>query len=459
MKSLPYLSVMHKRLLSFFAWVLFININHTMVAQQQDNYEFADSLVNYYVPDVLQYADAVYKPNIKTVIFSPKGRQLLPPIIPLNGKDQLELIFDELDADEQFYSYTLVHCTWDWQPDALTPFEYINGFTRDDITNYRNSFNTFQPYVQYRLTLPNSSMQFTKSGNYLLKVYANDDPDDLILTRRFIVFENQLAIINPQVMTSGINNYFDTHHRINFSVSYPGSIVNNPMEEIYVTLMQNGAWNTAISGLKPLFIRKNELVYNYIDQTLFPAGNEYRFFDTRTLRVQTERVRNIAQNNNKLHVYITPDLPRSPQLETGKRTMRVNFVDMNGRFQIGVNDWGFTFLDADYAYVHFSLQLNEPITDGNVYVYGALTDWNLLPQFQLHYNYQNKAYEGMAYLKQGFYDYQYVIQRDGYTPPDASLTEGNFIMTENDYQILVYFRSFINRFDRLVGYSLINSRR
>ncbi len=445
----------------FFLWLSYL-LNSLLllpIAAQtdiEDNEQ--EPSIEYYVPDRLQFADAVYRENIKTVIFSPKNRYLAAPVLALNGKEQLELIFDALDEDIQNYSYSLTHCTWDWEQSVLDPFDYINGFTRDDITYYRNSFNTSQPYIQYRLTIPNSSMQITKSGNYLLKVYADDDPDNLILTRRFMVVEN-LLYVQPSLLNSGIPQYFNTHQRLSFTVGYKGFQINNPIEEIYVAILQNGRWDNAITGLKPLFLRNNELVYDYIDQTLFPSGNEFRFFDTRTLRVQTERVQNITKKKNISHVYLSPDLPRSSELETGRWRMRLNYADMNGKFQIGVADWGFTFLDADYTFVHFSLPMEEPLSEGNIYVFGALTDWTTSPKYQMRYNLQTKSYEGVVYLKQGFYDYQYVVKYDGGGALDASLIEGNYLATENDYAIFVYFRSFNNRYDRLVAYSYLNSRR
>lgn len=417
-----------------------------------------DSTYNYYVPDLLQYHDAVYNHEVKTVIFAPQNRPLAAPVITLNGKEQLELVFDVLGANAQNYSYTIEQCTWNWQPSVLDPFDYIDGFTRDDITNYRYAFNTYQSYVQYRLLFPNSSMRPTKSGNYLLKVYANDNPDDLLLTRRFMVSENQLTVM-PVLLTSGITQYFNTHQRINFTVGYNGFQVNNALEEIKVAVLQNNRWDNAITNLQPVFIRRNELVYNYIDQTLFEAGNEFRFFDTRTLRMNTERVRNITRDSTGCHVYLAPDAPRSPELDNGRFMVRLNYVDMNGKFQIGITDWGFTNLDADYTWVHFELPMEKPIPDGNIYIFGALSDWNTLPQFQMHYNPKTKSYRGAAYLKQGLYDYQYVIKRDGGAPLTSSLLEGNFISTENDYSILVYFHAFNSRYDRLVGYSYINSRR
>jgi hypothetical protein len=53
--------------------------------------------------------------------------------------------------------------------------DYINGFTEDRITDFQNSFNTLSQYVHYTLALPNRNMRWSKSCNYLLKVFEDTD--------------------------------------------------------------------------------------------------------------------------------------------------------------------------------------------------------------------------------------------------------------------------------------------
>ena len=37
----------------------------------------------------------------------------------------------------------------------------------------------------------------------------------------------------------------------------------NPYGDLYVVIRQNGRWDNAISGLNPVFVRDNELIYDY----------------------------------------------------------------------------------------------------------------------------------------------------------------------------------------------------
>ena len=130
---------------------------------------------------------------------------------------------------------------------------------------------------------------------------------------------------------------------------------------------------------------------------------------------------------------------------------------MNGQYYVG-RFGGFTRVDADYAWTHFKLVLDEPISNGNVYIFGALSDWQPQKRFQLHYDYEEKAYKAAVYLKQGVYNYQYVIWEDGSAEINDQELEGNHWETENSYLILVYYRPFNARYDQLIGIREVNSR-
>lgn len=415
-----------------------------------------DSLTTeYYYPKSLQYKDAVYKDNIRTVLLHVKDQELTPPIIPLTGELQLLLTFDELGEEVNYYSYQLILCDADWTPSSLDPFDYINGFIEQDIDDYRFSLNTFQPYTQYQLEIPNSNMQITKSGNYLLKVYRSGDESDLVLTRRMVVYEN-FVTVGGRFLSPTLTASLRTHQRLDFTVNHKGLNLVNPIAELDVVVLQNGRWDNALMNLKPTFMHTDELIYNFANRNLFEAGNEFRYFDFRSIRYRTERVDSVEEYKKKAekHVYLKEDLPRT----RGNVRLRINYLDFNGKFQIGMRDGLFNELDADYAFIHFTLPFEEPLTNGNVYVFGGFADWEIAPRYQMKYDYKQKAYLACIYLKQGFYNYQYVLVEDGETTPQADFFEGNYYATENDYTILVYHRKFGARYDRLIGIKTLNSR-
>lgn len=411
--------------------------------------------IEYFNPTLgLQYKDATYKNSIKTVRLHIKDAGLADPILLLNSRTQLELVFDDLQEDAAYYSYTLLHCTADWQPSDLDPFDYIDGFSQDDITRYDYSIDTKQPFVQYYLTIPNNNMRITKSGNYILKVFDSDDDEKIILTRRFMVFEQGLSIA-ATLLSPNLNRLVNTHQKLNFSINYGGLNISNPLEELKVFVLQNGRWDNALANLQPVFIRGKELVYNYVDKNLFEAGNEFRFVDFRSFRQFGNRIADVKQLDTVNHVYVQTDKRRIRE----ERMFRVYYTDKNGKYRIGIHDGIFTDLGADYAKVHFSLDMPEPLIDGNIYVWGGLTDWYTNTSNQMTYNYKKKVYETTLYLRQGHYDYQYVIAKDGKKALENATIEGNYYSTENDYTILVYYRSFNARYDRLIAVQRLNSRK
>lgn len=425
--------------------------------------------IDYYQPQTLRYENAVYRESIGSVIFRVKGLELSDPFLQLPPKRTiapppavLELTFDEFGNTANYYSYKIVHCSADWQPSRLDPFDYIDGFLRDDIVNYAYSFNSVQPYVNYRLEIPNNNMRPTVSGNYLLKVYANDNEEDLVLTRRFVIYENMLRVEIKALPTS-ISAYFETHQRLEFEVAYSQQdfSVGNPLLDFYTTVLQNGRWDNALQDIKPTFLHNDAMIFSSMDQTLFAGGNEFRFFDTRCLQTKCSNVLRIERDKKNTadpnyHVWLYPD-----KMADRHRRYRLGGYDLNGKFYIGIDSrFNFNLLDADYVYTHFALSLDKPIGDeGNIYIFGALSDWQTKPEFMMHYNPKTQNYEGTVFLKQGLYDYQYVWQKDGKALPDASKLEGSYAAAENTYTVIVYQHLPNKRYDRVVGFLTIQVNR
>ena len=76
------------------------------------------------------------------------------------------------------------------------------------------------------------------------------------------------------------------------------------------------------------------------------------------------------------------------------------------------------------------------------------------------FNSEKGVYEGTLFLKQGYYNYSYVsIDTKDKRNNRFSFagTEGNYNTTENNYTVLVYYRSFGGRYDELLGYAQVNS--
>src|SRR6185436_11614557 len=97
-----------------------------------------------------QIPGQVYSPVIKSVQLYPYGNQLGYPIIRLGSAEQLELHFDDLDANIKNYSYTFQLCNSDWTPAMLSHFDFIKGFSQVRITTYRISSVAYTRYTHYQ---------------------------------------------------------------------------------------------------------------------------------------------------------------------------------------------------------------------------------------------------------------------------------------------------------------------
>ena len=70
-----------------------------------------------------------------------------------------------------------------------------------------------------------------------------------------------------------------------------------------------------------------------------------------------------------------------------------------------------------------------------------------------------KLYYCEPFLKQGYYNYSYAILDLPTNTMDEGGFEGNSYQTSNQYTILVYFRPYGERYDRVMAAATIDSRR
>jgi len=398
-----------------------------------------------------QTQNQILDPDLCTVQLHLAGSLLSQPIVNLQtSPNVLVLEFDHLGDQLKDYKYTLTHCNSDWKPSELDDNEYIDGFTEDRITTVESSFNSLTQYTHYTLGLPNRNMRWIRSGNYLLNVFDMDD-ERLVLVRRFMVVEPLWRIDAEFVRTAQVDK-LDTHHEIDFTVVPKAARISMPQNDVKAFVLQNGRWDNALGPIKPFITRGDNLVFDYQDQILFPAGKEFRFFDIRSFDYRGEFVKNIVDKPTYFEVTLKPD-------ETRFDRPVIFRPDADGRFVIDNQNVNQTLLQCDYATVLFSVMQNLPIEDSEIYVFGELSDWQLKPEFKMQYDEQTHVYWCDTWLKQGHYDYQYVVVDRKTGKPDPDGLEGNWYATGNQYTILVYFRPFGARYDRLMGAVTLNSAR
>jgi len=399
----------------------------------------------------LRYEDWIYKSNIKTAQLHESSWDGAAAIIPLGGEEQLELSFDDLDADQKFYSVAFVHCNANWEPSDLMESEFINGFYEVNILNFQFATNTIQKYTHYSVLFPQANLQFYKSGNYIAYVYQDNKKENLVLTKRFMIYENKVTVLANIRQAIGNDEQYQKQH-IDFSIVNGAYELSNPFVDLKVIITQNNRWDNAVNDIKPTFVEPRQLTYSLDEKSTFNGGNEFRFFDSRSLRTYTERVQDIVRDSaSKYHLYLKTD-----ELRTFKNYLFYN--DLNGGFLIKNRDMvGNPDIEADYAWVHFFLPYDNAEGEGNFYVIGKLTDWRLNKTNRMTYNYKRFGYECKLYVKQGYYNYTYVYLKDKKKAADETLSEGNHWETENDYTVYVYHRQRGTYYDQLIAIRRLNS--
>ena len=374
---------------------------------------------------------------IKSIVFKSPGSELQFPI--LNSNSSFVLEFDDLQAIDADYYYKITYFNHDWTASNLFKNEYLQGFDNLRIEDFRSSTNTFQRYTHYRLQLPNTNSEFLLSGNYMIEIY--DSMDSLIFSRRFLVEENQADVAVGVFRTRALD-YFNTHQSVQFSVTPKGSAFRDPERLVKIVMLQNENWNSALTGLVPQYYNNTSLEYRYDAQSRFPGGNEFLFFDTKDLRVSSPSI-SFVERSDLYDSFLYTDILRS--------NLPFTFApDINGDFKTrtlqGTQDES---IEADYARVHFSLSALSAIPNTNLYIAGKFNNYQLEETSKMTYNEALNAYEATLLLKQGFYNYRYVVSTaEGF---DNHAIGGSFAQTENRYLILVYYRNFGDLNDRLIG--------
>ncbi len=408
---------------------------------------------DYVNTNLIHYEDWTYKPNIRSVLLHEISWELSPPLIDFDLGQQLEISFDDLDGDNKNYWYTLIHCDAMWKPSDLMQQEYLGAFYEEQITNYSYSGGTMQKYTHYKWAFPNNNIKITKSGNYILKVYLDNDKEKLVLTRRFMSFSSKVSVTGNVHQAAGADDYMN-RQEVDFSLFYSSYNLTNPFVDLKVSIQQNNRWDNAIYDIKPMFTKPNELTYDYDDGTnCFDGGNEYRYVNAKNFKFITQFTDQIYRDSSLMwHLIQKPE-----EVKMFKRYSQ--YTDNNGRFLIKAEERDNSEVNADYCMVHFFVPYDFPMNDGNFYVMGNLTDNRLTKQNRMSFNYLKKGYECEMYLKQGYYDYKIAFLADGKTGADELYVEGSHWETENDYTVYVYHRQQGTYYDQLICVRKLNSIR
>ncbi|MEO1587199.1 MAG: type IX secretion system plug protein domain-containing protein, partial [Bacteroidota bacterium] len=221
--------------------------------------------------------DVSYQRNIRTVTLYLGNVPESYPVMRLSRREVLTLEFDEWlpeDQPESNLYVDIVHCNADWTPSGLVAPEFYEGFLNDRIDQYARSRFTKIPYIHYTYSFPQEDEFFKKSGNYLVKVFRNSDPNNLVLTRRFIVVDEKVNLALKYQLSDRFQR--EELRNIAFDLT-PGNLdILDPSRDINVQILQNFRWDNRLQNLSPTFQNERNYEYQIELQDAFSSGNEFR---------------------------------------------------------------------------------------------------------------------------------------------------------------------------------------
>lgn len=393
----------------------------------------------------------IFDDSFHTLRLSVNDNYLAPPVLMMDSGDELTISFDEITESNSYLRYSLMHCNANWTQSSLVESEFLDGFNFGNVDDYEYSQLAATHYVNYRITLPNDRFRFKVSGNYLLRVYRDDDPDTTLLQARFMVSEST-ATVTADVLGVTDIDYNDAHQQVSVAVDATNAKVEDVFNDMMVYVSQNGRLDNEVMVRQPLRVSGKTAYYEHLRPLIFPAGNEYRRMETVSTTYPGMNVESVDYYDPYYHATLTTDYPRSADKYIYDQTQ-------SGRFFVREYNSSNSDTEADYVVTHFTLDAPE-LPGKYIFLDGDFTSRRFDPQSLMTYNRATGRYEKTLLLKQGAYNYQYLTVDAGSSNSAASTSviEGDFYQTRNEYLVKVYTRRRGERYDRLIGVTTVMFR-
>lgn len=393
----------------------------------------------------------IFDDSFHTLRISVNDNYMAPPVLMLDSGDELTISFDEITESNSYLRYSLMHCNANWTQSSLVESEFLDGFNFGNVDDYEYSQLTATHYVNYRITLPNDRFRFKVSGNYLLRVYRDDDLETTLLQARFMVSEST-ATVTADVLGVTDIDYNDAHQQVSVAVDATNAKIEDVFNDMMVYVSQNGRLDNEVMVRQPLRVSGKTAYYEHLRPLIFPAGNEYRRMETVSTTYPGMNVESVDYYDPYYHATLTTDYPRSADKYIYDQTQ-------SGRFFVREYNSSNSDTEADYVVTHFTLDAPE-LPGKYIFLDGDFTSRRFDPQSLMTYNRATGRYEKTLLLKQGAYNYQYLTVDAGSINSAASTSaiEGDFYQTRNEYLVKVYTRRRGERYDRLIGVTTVMFR-
>lgn len=392
--------------------------------------------------------NGIFNERVRTVQARLGDDMFAPPVVGLGTSDYLDISFDVLSEDRDYFRYRAVRCDANWQPSTIVENEWLDGFNESVIEDYRFSNVTSVHYVHYTFQFPNEDISPKLSGNYLIQVYNEDNPEEVWFQQRVMISE-QSAPISASITSRTDVDYNSQHQQLSIAVDTERAGVSDPFNDLRVMVSQNGRGDNEVALRQPLRMSGRTAIYEHQKPLIFEAGNEYRRFEVSNINYPGMNVAEIGYYQPYYHFTLAQDVSRAGEQYLYDQTQW-------GRFVVREYNSADSDVDADYVVVHFSLDYPE-MPGSMVFLDGDMVSRRFDQGSQMLFNPSSGRYEKALLLKQGHYNYQYLVVPPGGTSGKTSVIEGDKYQTVNEYLIKVYTRGPLDRTDRLVGVKRILS--
>lgn len=379
------------------------------------------------------------------------------PVIDGSKNSRVEISFDYLADEEQYLQYTVIHCDADWQQDDLSELDYVDGFLPTRLTRVAPSFNTYVNYYHYSLSFPNPDVQLLVSGNYAVMVHPENEPDEPIAVACFSVSE-QKAFVGGEVSGNTDIDFRQEHQQLTLQCSWSQQQLPylNPAGELRMMVTQNRRPSSRREVKAPSRIEAGKAYFEHLRELIFEAGNTFRYFEFTDYRYATLGVERVRYYAPYYHAELVTDQSRAGSFYRYEQ-------DVHGRYKVHALRVEDPNTEGEYFWADFTLSgAMPPKGRGSIFLSGDFTYGELTDEFRMEYDPERQCYTGHVLLKQGHYNYQYVVGPEWV--PDfeekipaitTNTVEGAYYEAHNQYEVYVYYRPAGGRYDRLLGVAII----
>lgn len=391
-----------------------------------------------------KYSTQIFDENIKTLQILPNGESLMLPVLELGSADEIVISFDELSYEASNFYYKIVHCDAYWNESDLASMEYLDGFDGGMIDTYDYSVNTTVNYIHYTLQLPNDDVQLKLSGNYVVLIARDGDFENGVVATACFSLVEPMVDINVEMNGRTMKELNGRYQAVALDVMVEGVESRDKMQDFIVVVRQNNRLDNEAYLTRPTYVNGGRLRYENREELIFEGGNQYRSIDFSSRYTYGGGIDHIEFDRDMYHVVLEADASRANNKEAYA-------MDAHGGYVINLQKNNYPDTEADYMWVHFYYPAEVPYLEGRMYIVGDLTQNLMDNKSEMIYDLSEKCYVRSLLLKQGGYNYVYALKAKNRDELSVMQTEGSFWESRNRYDVMVYFRPFGARYDRLVG--------